>query len=71
MNLWMVVYIAGRVVLVWHDPMPGYMTFTECQDSADQWTRAVALRPDKPVYQCEWHVERPMLGTRKSYERLE
>lgn len=69
MNLWMVIYIAGRVVLVWPDPLPDYMGMADCQESAAENQRLPENAGQRFV--CEWHITKPAVGSRYKFERLE
>lgn len=65
MKLWMVIFIAGRIHAVWHDPMPADMTLGDCQIKAGRWTESQALKldpVDQPIFACVQRWFRPKRG---------
>lgn len=65
MNLWMVIFISGRIFAVWHDPMPADVTLAECRIKAERWTASQAKKldpEDQPVFACVQRWVRPKRG---------
>lgn len=74
LKLWMVIFIAGRIHVVWADPMPSDMTLADCQIKVSRWTARTAptLDPvDQPVYACVERAFRPRRGDAAAPAKVE